>query len=434
MAPVSHDHWPLSLMRQRAGEPLPAVEVVKPSIQQELVAILRSGRRLVPAGGRSGVTGALAPAAGEALLDLTGFAAFEIDEHNLTVRAQCGVNGLQLEQELNRRGLTLGHFPSSLPITTVGGLISTRSSGQQSTYYGNIEDLVQTLTVVLPDGTLCSARPGPRNAVGPKLEELFLGAEGGLGIVLEAVLRVHRLPEQVVGRGYDFASLEAGLEAMRRIVQRDVRPLVLRLYDVEDTLFQGSDASGCLLVAATAGAAGVAEAAAAVVKAECNGATELGEAPFEHWRRHRYSLSAEVMKASLESAGSFLDTIEVAASWSALPALHAEIKAALAAHGLALCHFSHAYPQGCCAYFTFAGSAESEAEAEAAYTDCWRQTMEASLRHGATIAHHHGVGQGRAAWLSAELNGWLEVWRRVRAALDPMGVMNPDALGDREPT
>lgn len=432
MAHVSHDHWPLSLMRQRAGEPLPEVEVRKPESQEELIAILRSGRRLVPAGGRSGVMGALAPEAGEVLLDLSAFDRVEIDASNLTVRAGCGVNGLRLEEELNQQGLTLGHFPSSLPITSVGGLIATRSSGQQSTYYGNIEDMVEALTVILPDGTVCAARPGPRSAAGPRLEEIFLGSEGGLGIVLEAVLRVRRLPEQVVGRGYDFPRLEEGLEAMRRIVQRDIRPLVMRLYDVEDTLFQSSDASGCLLVVATAGATGVAEAEARVVKEECGQAKDLGEAPFERWRTHRFSLSAEVLKASLQAAGSFVDTIEIAAAWNALPDLHREVKAALGAHGLALCHFSHAYAQGCCAYFTFAGSAESEAEAEAAYVDCWRRTMAASLKLRATISHHHGVGQGRAAWLAAELDGWLEVWRRVRQAVDPQAVMNPDALGDRE--
>src|SRR3989475_2256927 len=120
-------------------------------------------------------------------------------ETNLTCRCESGVNGMALEEHLNKRGLTLGHFPSSLPGTTVGGLCSTRSSGQESSRYGSIEDLVMGLAVVMPDGTFAAPRPGPRSAVGPALHELWLGSEGGLGVILEAVLRVHRLPRSVMG-------------------------------------------------------------------------------------------------------------------------------------------------------------------------------------------------------------------------------------------
>src|SRR5207237_9275428 len=155
-----------------------------------------------PMGGGSGVCGALAPAAGELVLDMGAFdRIFEIDETNLTCSCEAGVNGYALEQQLNERALTLGHYPSSLPLTTVGGLIATRSSGQESSRYGSIEDMVISLAVVLPDGSFAAPRPGPRSAVGPALHQLFMGAEGGLGVVIGALLRVHRQPESTVGRG-----------------------------------------------------------------------------------------------------------------------------------------------------------------------------------------------------------------------------------------
>ncbi|TME71027.1 MAG: FAD-binding oxidoreductase, partial [Chloroflexi bacterium] len=94
--------------------------------------------------------------------------------------------------------------------------------------------MVISLAVVLPDGTFAAPRPGPRSAVGPALHELFLGSEGGLGVVIGAVLRIHRLPESTVGRGLAFADLRAGLEAMRAVMQAGIRPLLLRLYDPED--------------------------------------------------------------------------------------------------------------------------------------------------------------------------------------------------------
>jgi alkyldihydroxyacetonephosphate synthase len=167
---------------------------------------------------------------------------------------------------------------------------------------------------------------------------------------------------------------------------------------------------------------------------EAAGGEPLGEEPWSRWRRHRFDLSADRLRELLEPAGAYVDTIEVAARWSALPAIYEEIKAHLAAAtGLALCHFSHALAQGCCAYFTFAGTAEDEAGALAVHAAGWRGAMEIALRRGATITHHHGVGRARAPWIRAELGEWWEVWDRVRAALDPGARLNPNAVGGRHP-
>jgi alkyldihydroxyacetonephosphate synthase len=238
------DLWPLAIMEARDGKAPPRVLVARPAGRDQLVAVLRwaasKGMSVTPMGGGSGVCGALAPAAGELVIDMGAFdRVFEIDETNLTCRCEAGVNGYALEQQLNSRGLTLGHYPSSLPGTTIGGLIATRSSGQESSRYGSIEDMVLGLAVVLPDGTFAAPRPGPRSATGPALHQLFLGAEGALGVVIGAVLRIHRQSEATVGRGYAFADLAAGLECMRAILQAGIRPLVVRLYDAEDSAFNG---------------------------------------------------------------------------------------------------------------------------------------------------------------------------------------------------
>ena len=160
----------------------------------------------------------------------------------------------------------------------------------------------------------------------------------------------------------------------------------------------------------------------------------LGPEPWERWLRHRFDLSAERLRDLLEPPGSYLDTIEVAATWSRLPGLYAGVKKHLSDTAqLALCHFSHPSAQGACAYFTFAGSAPDEAAAEATYREAWRLTMDATLAHGGTISHHHGVGRVRAPWMGEELGGWLPVWEAVRAALDPAGRMNPQGHGGSVP-
>ena len=430
------DLWPMTIMEERAGKAPARVLVARPSDREQVAAILRwalgSGIVVTPLGGGSGVCGALAPEAGELVIDMGAFdRILEVDEANLTCRCESGVNGMALEDHLNKLGLTLGHFPSSLPNTTVGGLCATRSSGQESSRYGSIEDMVMGLAVVLPDGTFAAPRPGPRSAVGPALHELWLGSEGALGVILGAVLRVHRLPESVVGRGYGFANLAAGLEAMRAVMQSGVRPLVMRLYDPEDAAFNGYDlqGGGCLLVVATAGIEAVARAEADAVKRTAAAAIDLGEEPWHRWQRHRFDLSAERLKSLLEPPGSYVDTIELAAPWTVLPRLYTDVKAAISVGGLALCHFSHAYEQGCCAYFSFAGARDTEDEARSAYNRAWEGAMTSALELGATISHHHGTGQARARWVADEMGGWMRVWRAVKEAIDPAGVMNPRALG-----
>ena len=430
------DHWPLGLMEERDGVKRPKVLVARPTGREQVIAILRwaaaNDVAVTPMGGGTGVCGALAPRAGELVLDMGGFdRILDVDETNLVCRCESGVNGLVLEKHLNGRGLTLGHFPSSLPGTTVGGLLATRSSGQESSRYGNVEDMVLGLAVVLPDGTFASPRPGPRSAVGPALHQLFLGSEGALGVILGAELRVHHLPELVVGRGYAVTDLASGLEAMRAVMQSGIRPLVMRLYDPEDTAFGGYDlpAPQCLLVVATAGLGEVARAEAGVVKRLVGDANDLGEEPWIRWDAHRFSLSAERLKAFLDPPGAYLDTIELATRWTVLPQLHAQVKSAIAIGGLALCHFSHAYEQGCCAYFSFGGSADTEAEARAAYGRAWEGAMTAALELGATIGHHHGTGQARARWVADEMGGWMRVWRALKVGIDPTGTLNPRALG-----
>lgn len=434
------DMWPLAIMDERSGKAAARVLVVRPSGRDQVVAILRwangAGVTVTPMGGETGVCGALSPEAGELVLDMSAFdRILEVDETNLTCRCESGVNGLDLEKHLNARGLTLGHSPSSLPGTTLGGLIATRSSGQESSRYGSIEDMVLGLEVVLPDGTVAGPRAGPRSAAGPALHQLWLGSEGGLGVILGAVLRVHRTPESVLGRGYGFPDLATGLAAMRAIMQSGIKPLVLRLYDPEDTAFNGYDLpeGGCLLVVANAGLSSVARAEAYAVKRLASAADDLGDAPWLRWQKHRFDLSAERLKSFLEPPGSYLDTIELAAPWTVLPDLHAKVKPAIAVGGLALCHFSHAYEQGCCAYFTFGGSGDTEQDARSAYMRAWEGAMTIALELGATISHHHGVGRGRARWVADELGGWMRVWRSIKEGVDPNAIMNPRAVGGGNP-
>src|SRR5690606_8048654 len=147
----------------------------------------------------------------------------EIDAASRLARIQAGVQGPELERQLGERGWTLGHFPDSFTHSTLGGWIATRSSGMQSDKYGDIADITKALRVVRP-GEVLVTRPVPVTSTGPSVREMFLGSEGRLGVITEATVQVHRLPERRQVLGYFFRGWTDGLAAMRAIAASDVHP------------------------------------------------------------------------------------------------------------------------------------------------------------------------------------------------------------------
>ncbi len=131
--------------------------------------------------------------------------------------------------------MTLGHWPQSIDLSTVGGWLACRSAGQLSTRYGKIEDMVLGLDVVLADGRTVHTGGAPRAAVGPDLTQLFVGSEGTLGIITAARLRVHPAPVGEVRAAFRYDTFVDGLDACRRILRRGATPAVLRLYDAVES-------------------------------------------------------------------------------------------------------------------------------------------------------------------------------------------------------
>ena len=439
---VAHDLWPRALMRERAGERLPGPDaVVWPRTREQVARICaachRAGVPLTPFGAGSGVCGAAIPVRGGVVIDLKRLdriLGWELESG--WVRVEPGLLGSRLEDACRERGRTTGHHPSSLALSTVGGFVATRSAGQLSTRYGRIDDLVAGLEAVLPDGTEVSLRPEPSTGAGPDLRRLFLGSEGGFGVVVEVTLRLHPLPEHRVDHAAVFPGFAEGIAAVRELMQAGLRPSLLRLYDPADTALQAAElgvgeGSGALLLTSCEGRRRVAEAEAAELAAICaaHGAAVRDPAAVEAWYARRDDIGFAQARY-LPLAGAVLDTIELAASWSRLAALHAAVRRRLGGRLIVLCHLSHGYPDGACLYFSFAGVAGEEAEAVPLHELLWEEVMAAAAETGASIAHHHGAGLARAPYMEAELGrGGLEVLRRLKAALDPAGVANPGKWG-----
>src|SRR5205807_9287211 len=205
--------------------------VARPRSAAEVCAVLRicdeARVPVTPVAGRSGVCGASVPAFGGVALDLCGLAGLlEVDGDSLLVDVAPGTFGDVLEAELRAgHGVTLGHWPQSMALSTVGGWLACRSAGQYSTRYGKIEDMVVGLEVVLADGRVVrTGGSGPRAAVGPDLTQLFVGSEGTLGVITEARLRVHPTAPVERRAAYGFASFAEGLDACQRILRRGATP------------------------------------------------------------------------------------------------------------------------------------------------------------------------------------------------------------------
>lgn len=476
---ASSDMWTkVELWRRKGLTPLPPDVVLYPADTEAVARILRfaSERRLpvVPVGARSGVCGGILPTRRETLaIDARRLVRMGRDPDDpLVVTAGAGLLGVELENRLREDGFTLGHYPASIGLSTVGGWVATRSGGQSSSRYGKIEDMIVALECVLGTGdVVCPRRP----AQGVDWIELFAGSEGTLGFVTEATLRIWPLPDATVPQAFRFSSVGAGLEALRRIFRKGLRPAVARLYDPLDSLLgSGGDEEvdvpkppprrwellpeearplplrllwnavvsrpralnllaklppACSLVLVHQGESWEAEAEAREAASICEalGGKDLGGGPAQRWLSKRWDVSRQ--RGLVFELGGWVDTMEIAIGWGGVERAYHAVRRAVAAHAVVTTHFSHAYPDGCSLYFTFLGAAEDVDRGLARYDATWAAALNAARRQGATITHHHGVGLLKGPWLRGELGDQGEaVLTALRAACDPRGILNPGKL------
>jgi alkyldihydroxyacetonephosphate synthase len=389
---------------------------------------------IIPYGGGSNLTGGTLVENGGIMLDLKRLDSIvSLDDKSLLVTVQAGMIGETLERELNFSGFTLGHFPSSIYCSTVGGWLATRSAGQLSTLYGKIEDMVVALEAVLADGTIVQLRPRPRAATGPDFAQLIIGSEGTLAVVTEATLRISMLPEKRIFASYLFRDLADGLDTIRLIMREGVRPAAVRLYDETESgiLLRELDleVSGNLLILTFEGLEEIAdvEAGIAAAIAKKAKAKKMGEKPASYWWKHRYDVSYQQSRI-MPNAGMVLDTVEVATIWSNLQNLYEKITEALKKEAIVTAHFSHAYPEGCSICFT-AIARTDENKAAAKLDRIWKKALDVTVKAGGSISHHHGIGKLKAPWLKSELGNINGLLKKIKKGLDPNNILNPGKLG-----
>lgn len=441
--------------------------VAFPTSSKEVRALLdyarQTGTCIIPYGGGTSVVGHINPLPGNSpvvTVDLSCLnQLIHFDETSYLATFGAGVRGPDLEEALRERGYTLGHFPQSFEYSTLGGWIASRSSGQQSYYYGRIEHLYAGGHVETSIGPL-DLPNYPASAAGPDLREMILGSEGRVGIITHATVRVRPLPEAEDFYGVFFKDWGRGVRAVRAAAQAGLPLSMMRLSDSDETeanlalagagrLFDlagrglfwlGYGLDRCLLIFAITGTRR--EVTRTRRQAESlfrsYGGLPTGTLAGRAWQKNRFL--TPYLRNTLWERGVAVDTLETAVPWAnvllAAKAIQSAIIESASESGervLVLTHLSHVYRDGASIYVTYLFRRTKDPDE---LLDRWRKMKSSASRaviaHSGTISHQHGVGTDHAPYLEMEKGRLgMEVLRAMSETLDPQGLMNPGKMIQR---
>jgi len=454
-------------LRRGSAEGAPDL-VVYPESENDVLVTLRAAAHhdvmVIPFGGGSNISGCLERMETRRMavsLDMRRMRrVLAVDAESFTARAEAGVFGPDLEEQLGTHGMTLGHFPDSFLHSTLGGWIATRSAGMQSDKYGKIEDMVIALRMVTPEGVLAT-RTVPKSSNGIDVNHLCIGSEGTLGVITEATLQVHPRPESRLVPAYLFPEFEAGLQAMRECVRKECMPSMVRLNDPDKTALslafkppssrlsqaaskifkrylqvKGFDLPrACLMLTSFEGRRDDVTRQLRQVNAIYRkfGGVSLGSSSGRSFEATKYDFPH--IRDFLLERDATTDVSETATVWSnILPLYQATMKAirdGVLESGVppwSGCHISHTYRSGASLYFTF-GFMQRKGHEMEQYLNVKRAAQQSFIDGGATLSHHHAVGTEHLPWLSADISPLgVKAVAAIKHGLDPDNIMNPGRL------
>jgi alkyldihydroxyacetonephosphate synthase len=441
-------YWLPRMLVDRGLTPVLPDLVVLPGTVDELAELIRLANAhrvpITPWGGGSGTQGGIIPMLGGITVDLKRLSRLlDVNATSQTVTAQAGINGFDLECQLNARGFTLPHYPASMHTATLGGYLAARGSGTVSTKYGKAEDLVLSLQVVLPNGDIIRTLPVPNHAAGPGILQLFVGAEGSYGIITEATMRLEALPEVRHFRSFLFPDFHSGLEAGRKIMLKRLQPTVIRLYDEPSTIktikqVLGTDVDhGAYVVIGFDGFPDIVDAQEKYAFQICreHGAEDLGADLGRHWWEHRYDFYFP--PKALEFPWMF-GTLDTVTTFDKLEPLYRAKRKKLEEKykGWSLyyyAHVSHWFPWGAMLYdrFVIEDPPKDPDAALSLHNEIWDDATKVNLEHGAVLNEHHGVGLKLARHVRRQFGPAFQVLEAVKNGIDPNNILNPGKMGFR---
>lgn len=449
----------VDLMRLREGivENVPDI-VIHPRSKEDIERIVKyCNEELIPVyvyGGGSSVTRGVECVNGGVSLDMRVHMnkVVKFNETNQTITVEAGMSGPRLEKNLNNAkelfgakiAYTCGHFPQSFEYSCVGGWVVTRGVGQNSTYFGKIEDMVICQEYVTPVGNIVTEEY-PANATGPSIDDIMMGSEGAFGILTYVTLKIFRyLPENQRRFSYIFKSWEDGINAAREIMQGQFGfPSVFRLSDPEETdvalklygvegtpidklmTLKGMKAGErCLFLGFTDGESSFTKVIRKKVHKICKvyGAMFATGYVTKSWEKGRFR--DPYLREDLQDYGVMTDTLECSVTWDTMGKVHEGVRAYCKSRPNTICmtHMSHVYSQGANLYFIFIAKINEIDD----YLNYQYGILDNIQKYGASMSHHHGIGKMTAPWLEGQIGkNQMEVYKVLKKHFDPNNIMNP---------
>lgn len=456
---IAYGKTMLDLMRLREGivENIPDL-VLHPRSKEDIINIVEyCSQEKIPIyiyGGGSSVTRGVECVKGGVSLDMRVHMkrVVKFNEENQTITVEAGMSGPDLEKTLNnaktlfnaKRAYTCGHFPQSFEYSAVGGWIVTRGAGQNSTYFGNIRDMVICQEYVTPVGII-KTDEYPVTATGPSIDEIMMGSEGAYGVLISATLKVYRyMPENQRRFSYIFKTWEDGRNAVREVMQGqfgypsvfrlsdpEETDMALKLYGVEGTVIDKvMTARGympmerCLLLGFNDGEGDFTRLVKKKIHKICkkHGAMYTTGYVTKAWEKGRFR--DPYMREDMQDYGIMTDTLECSVSWDKMNEVYEGVRKYCHSRENTLCntHISHFYPQGANLYFIFIAKINEIDE----YLDYQYGILDNIQKYGAAMSHHHGIGKMTAPWLEDQIGkNQMEVFRTLKRHFDPDNIMNP---------
>lgn len=456
---IAYGKTMLDLMRLREGivENIPDL-VIHPRNKEDIIKIVSfCNEEKIPVyvyGGGSSVTRGVECVNGGISLDMRVHMnrVVEFNETNQTITVEAGMSGPDLEKTLNnakslfnaKRAYTCGHFPQSFEYSCVGGWVVTRGAGQNSTYFGKIEDIVISQEYVTPAGII-KTEAYPAQATGPSIDEIMMGSEGAFGVLISATLKIFRyMPENQRRFSYMFKNWDEALDAAREIMQGqfgypsvfrlsdpEETDVMMKLYGVEGTVIDKVlNAKGyksgerCMFLGFTDGESAFTKVVKRNVHKICkiHGAMYTTGYVTKGWEKGRFK--DPYMREDLQDYGLMIDTLECSVTWDTMKEVHAGVRSYCKSRPNTICmtHMSHVYPQGANLYFIFIAKMNTIDE----YLNYQYGILDNIQKYGAAMSHHHGIGKMTAPWLEAQIGkNQMDVFRSLKNHFDPNNIMNP---------
>ena len=435
--------------------------------EEDVINLIQKAKKhnvcLVPYGGGTNVTNALQLPEGEERMIVSVDTRrlnkiISIDTKNLLIEVEAGITGKYLEEELQKKGFTVGHQPDSIELSTLGGWISTNAAGMKKNKYGNIEDIVQNVVMVTPNGTINQIKPLVRSSIGIKTQNLLFGSEGNIGIITKAVLKIHKLPECSDYESVVLKDWDTGLDFMYELAHSSSVPASARMLDslhyqfgsalkpeknnigklkskIQKLVFKMKDFSTDDFVAAVfklEGSFSEVEYQRKNIKRLAKKYNGLLGGSKEGKVGYNITMVIAYIREFFVPQGILGETLETAVPWSKVNQVKDEAnklltelhkKYDLPGKPFFCSRISKVYHTGICMYNTMGINVRGIKNPEKVFSDIEHKIRECFIKNGGSISHHHGVGKLRKDFMPETISpGSIDVIQGIKKSQDPNNI------------